>query len=374
MRKLYTKWLYYGLGQEDYKKCMDILFPKNITDLIYTNIMVVVLSLLFTILAIIDGRDFIKAEFHSITVIVSLFIFIFSLYKNHQFKNGKQINNKLILALILLYYANAMLIGFYLAVWYMTEKIAGIFIGILICVLFPYVISPVLYLCLTLTVMILYITAIILFKNPAVRILDIQNAFFSVVISLIFGWRIIMHRMTSALSISKLETENLTDALTQLKNRRDFMQTFQRYISYHRPLDKYLCVAIIDIDFFKNYNDHYGHPKGDECLCAIGEVLNNLQKDKGIYTARIGGEEFAMLWHVENCSDANNTGIYVNQIIRDLNIPHEKSVVAPYITVSIGIHIVQCGISYDINDLYNLADKSLYNAKNNGRNCTIISS
>jgi diguanylate cyclase (GGDEF)-like protein len=374
VRKSYNKWLYYGLGQDDYKKCMNILFPKNIIDLIYTNIVVVVLSMVFMLSAMLLGRDFIKAEFHSITAIVSLCISILSTYKYRQYKNGKQISNRLILALILVYYTNVMFIGFYLAVWYMTEKIAGIIIGIIICVLFPYVISPVLYFCLTFAVMIFYIITIILFKSPIVWLLDIQNALFAVTISLIFGWQIIMHRMTSALNISKLEIENTTDALTQLKNRRDFMQTFQRYISYHRPSDKFLCIAILDIDCFKNYNDHYGHPKGDECLYEIGKILNNLQKDKGVYTARIGGEEFAMLWHIENHSEAGDIGIYVNKIIRDLNIPHEKSIVVPYITVSIGIHIVQCGIPYDINVLYNLADKSLYNAKNNGRNCTIISS
>jgi len=374
MRKLYYKWRYYRLGQNDYRKCMGILFPRNIIDLIYTNITVVVLSVLFTVFAIAAEKNYIKASFHGVTIIVSLIISVFSMYKYRQYKNGKQISNRLVLALILLYYANVMFIGFYLAVWYMTEKIAGIFIGILICALFPYVVSPVLYLCLTLAVMILYITAVILFKNPTVWLLDMQNALFAVAISLIFGWQIIMHRMISALNISKLETENTIDALTQLKNRRDFMQTLQRYILYHRPSDKFMCIAILDIDYFKNYNDHYGHPKGDECLCEIGKALNNLKKSKGIYTARIGGEEFAMLWHIENYSEANDMGIYVNQIIRNLNIPHEKSLVVPYITVSIGIHIAQCGIPHDINDLYNSADKSLYNAKNSGRNCTIISS
>jgi diguanylate cyclase (GGDEF)-like protein len=152
------------------------------------------------------------------------------------------------------------------------------------------------------------------------------------------------------------------------------MQTFQRFVSHHRPSDKYLCIAILDIDCFKNYNDHYGHPKGDECLSEVGRVLNDLQTNKGIYTARVGGEEFAMLWHIENLSDANDIGIYINQVIRDLNIPHEKSIVVPYVTASIGIHIIQLGIPHDIKDLYNLADKSLYNAKKNGRNCTVVSS
>ena len=374
MRKLFNKWLYYGLGQNNYRKCMDLLFSKNIIDLIHANITVFVLSMFFAFFAIIYGKEIIKAGFHSVTIIVSLFLFAISIYKYNQLKKGKQIKNNLIYAIIFLYYINIMFIGLYLAVWYMPEKIAGIFIGIIICALFPYIISPLLYFFLTFVVMIFYIIAIILVKEQGVWNLDIQNAFFAVTISLIFGWQIIRNRMKAALSINILSTENTIDELTKLKNRRDFMQTFQRLVSHHRLSDKYLCVAILDIDCFKNYNDYYGHPKGDECLREIGKVLNNLQIEKNIYTARVGGEEFAMLWHIKNYLDANDTGIYVNQKIRDLNIPHEKSIVVPYITVSIGIHIAECGISYDIKDLYELADKSLYNAKNNGRNCTFISS
>jgi diguanylate cyclase (GGDEF)-like protein len=374
MKKLFNKWFFYGLGQEEYRKCVDILFPKNIMDLIYANITVFVLSIFFAAIAIATRMDFVKAGFHSITVFVSLFLIILSIYKNRQYRNGKQISIKFTYVLILIFYANVMFIGLYLAVWYMPDKIAGMFIGIIICALFPYVISPVLYLCLTLAVMIFYIIAILLVKDQAVWSLDIQNAFFAVAISLIFGWRIVMHRMKDALSMSMLASENTIDELTKLKNRRDFMRTFQRFVSHYRPSDKYLCVALLDIDCFKNYNDHYGHLKGDECLRDIGKVLNDIQVNKGIYTARVGGEEFAMLWHIEKISDAKETGMYVNQIISELNIPHEKSIVAPHITVSIGIHIAQCGISYEIKDLYNLADKSLYNAKKNGRNCTVVSS
>jgi len=171
----------------------------------------------------------------------------------------------------------------------------------------------------------------------------------------------------------KLNDESTIDELTQLKNRRDFMNTFQRFLTNHRQSDNFLCIALLDIDCFKNYNDHYGHPQGDECLRLIGKALNNLRSD-GIYPARVGGEEFALLWHDKSSSDGEAMGLRVNQLIRDLNIPHEKSIVVPYITVSVGIHITECDASKDIKNLYNLADKALYAAKKNGRNCTVISS
>jgi diguanylate cyclase (GGDEF)-like protein len=130
----------------------------------------------------------------------------------------------------------------------------------------------------------------------------------------------------------------------------------------------------MDIDYFKNFNDHYGHTKGDECLRMIGKTLKDLHDNSGIYAARVGGEEFALLWFEEKYVNANNVTARINKTIRDLNIPHEKSKIVPYVTVSIGLHITKCGSSHDIHALYDFADKALYAAKRKGRNCTVISS
>ena len=346
---------------------------KNIDALRWANLVFLILTLIFSVFPVIIEKNFIKAGFYFGAAVVALCIFAFACCKNRQLKTGKPISNRLINSLILLYYANVMFFGLYLAVWAVPGKIAGSFIGIFICVLFLFTISPVLYLCLTLIALTIYLAAIISVKVPAVWNYDIQNAFFAGIMGLIFGWQIIMNRITMMSNARKLRNENTIDELTQLKNRRDFMKTFERFLTNHRHSDNSLCVALIDVDCFKNYNDHYGHPKGDECLRAIGRALNDLNKTDGIYVARVGGEEFALLWHNEKPSDANDVGLRINQIIRDLNIPHEKSNVVPYITVSVGIHVAKCGILHDIKDLYNLADKALYTAKANGRNCTVVS-
>jgi diguanylate cyclase (GGDEF)-like protein len=187
-------------------------------------------------------------------------------------------------------------------------------------------------------------------------------------------------RIHFALNESKLENErnsfyslSTIDELTQLKNRRDFTQAFQRFLVNYRQSDNFLCIAIMDIDFFKNYNDHYGHPKGDECLRSVGNILNNLQNSMGIYAARVGGEEFALLWFEKDSANADNIPALVRQKMCELNIPHEKSTVAPYVTVSIGVQIVKCGVSDYTHTLYDLADKALYAAKNKGRNCAVVS-
>lgn len=371
MLNFFNFWRYYGLGRDEYKSCIKTAFINNIAALRWANLVFFALAIFFSIFPVIIEKNFVKASYYVSSAFAAFLLFLVACYQDRQIQNEKHISKGFLMALILAYYANVMFFGLFLAVWAEPEKIAGSFIGIIICVLFLFNISSVLYLCLILITLAFYITAIITVKVPSVWNYDIQNAFFAGALSLIFGWQIIMNRLTMISKAKKLKDENTIDELTQLKNRRDFMSTFNRFLTNHRQSDRFLYVALLDIDCFKNYNDHYGHPQGDECLSTIGKALRSLHK-KGIYTARVGGEEFALLWHTEHSSDAENIGLYVNQMIRDLNIPHEKSTVASYLTISIGIYVVQCGTSCDILELYSLADKALYAAKNNGRNCTVV--
>jgi diguanylate cyclase (GGDEF)-like protein len=198
-------------------------------------------------------------------------------------------------------------------------------------------------------------------------------------ISLFFTWHITKLRLGMEISANMLEEErnkymdqSTIDELTKLKNRRDFMQTFKRYLSNYRTNDDWLCVSICDIDFFKLYNDHYGHPMGDDCLRSVGRVLTSLSENMNVYAARVGGEEFALLWFEKDAAHANEVVSTMSKMIRDMKIPHEKSKVHEFVTMSIGVYIEKCGASNDAKALYELADNALYTAKGSGRNCAII--
>jgi diguanylate cyclase (GGDEF)-like protein len=241
----------------------------------------------------------------------------------------------------------------------------------LICALFLFI-TPALYnILIPFCAIAVFIVSNILVKEPQNWIFDVVNVLIAGLVSLVFGWQITRLRLASALYESELEEENTIDELTQLKNRRDFMQTFHRRLSTYRSSDDWLCIAIMDIDYFKDYNDHYGHPQGDECLRSIGKVLNELG-DIGVYTARVGGEEFALIWHENDTSHISTTISQIQRMIKELNIPHEKSKVAPHVTVSIGIHTIRSGESDDMHILYDKADKALYAAKRNGRNRAVV--
>jgi diguanylate cyclase (GGDEF)-like protein len=335
----------------------------------------------FSFYPIVFEHNVFKAGIYIIAALIALLLFVFSSYRLKRLKEGKSPGKRVIYLLMVLFYIDLMLFGIYLGVWSNPDETAAIFMVFLIGALFPFINPPPFNFCLSLSACLVFSVSAVLFKTPNLWISDLVNAFLALVIGLILGWQNSMSRIRLALNASALENErdsfyklSTIDELTQLKIRRDFTQTFQRFLVNYRQADNFLYVAIMDIDYFKNYNDYYGHPKGDDCLRAIGKTLKDLQSSMGIYAARVGGEEFALLWFAEDPANADSVTVLVSRKIHDLNIPHEKSTAAPYVTVSIGVHIVKCGDSYDMHALYDLADKALYAAKGKGRNCAVVSS
>jgi len=379
MHTLLKKWMFYGLEQDEYKKSMDDIFPKNIYNLHRTNAVVAILLIGFAVIPIFVDKSLTKAMFYIRTEIIAALIYIIVRCISRKSNNEKKLRKNLVYILICLSYVNVISFGIYLGVWANPENIAGSFLSILICALLLFNIPFVLYFSLTALSTVVFIIIVSMVKPPAEYRIDIPNALFAGAVSIIFGWHIIMNRLSLASVAYRMERErnnyfyqSTTDELTQLKNRRDFMNTFKRIITNHRQSDNYICVAILDVDYFKNYNDYYGHLKGDECLRKIGKALKNLQKKLNIYAARIGGEEFALIWFEKETTNVKNVASLINETIRLLNIPHKKSIAAPYVSVSIGIYVVRCGDSNDINNLYDMADKALYLAKKDGRNRAVI--
>jgi diguanylate cyclase (GGDEF)-like protein len=329
---------------------------------------------------IIEGKFYKTVWFFS-TAAVALIMGVFISHKCKTHNQGKTVSRGFIYVMITVYYVNVMAFGIYTGVWANPDKLAVTFSGILICALFFFIVSPLYTLTLTLCSMAVFITSTIIVKPFSDWSMDTASALFAGFVSLFINWQSTMTRMSLITAASRFENErdnyyqqSTIDELTQLKNRRDFTQTFRRFLTAYRQSDKYLCIALLDIDFFKNYNDHYGHLMGDDCLRAIGRTLINLHDTMGIYNARVGGEEFAMIWFEDNVEDVKEITTRINQMVSDLNIPHEKSEAAPYVTVSIGVHVTPCSPDNDMDSLYDLADKALYTAKSSGRNRAVITS
>ncbi|MEM6448200.1 MAG: diguanylate cyclase [Cyanobacteria bacterium P01_D01_bin.123] len=159
----------------------------------------------------------------------------------------------------------------------------------------------------------------------------------------------------------------ILDALTELANRRCFDETLQQEWNRMRRQRQPLSLAICDVDYFKRYNDTYGHQAGDKCLRAIASVLRENIQRAGNLPARYGGEEFAVIMPSTDETEAARVANKILQAIRNLNITHNKSDVATYVTISIGIATTIPQEQDHPDDLINRADRALYEAKLQGR-------
>jgi diguanylate cyclase (GGDEF)-like protein len=171
---------------------------------------------------------------------------------------------------------------------------------------------------------------------------------------------------------NRFQEESNRDALTGLNNRRNFMDTVNFYLAACRHVHQTICVMMLDVDYFKRYNDFYGHPKGDLVLEAIGGVLKRVMTEEGFYAARVGGEEFIILGTENRLAETERIARRIRQLIIDLKIPHEQSEVFPWVTASLGIYVMRGGSMDTVNELYSRVDAALYEAKRLGRNCIVL--
>ena len=159
------------------------------------------------------------------------------------------------------------------------------------------------------------------------------------------------------------------DGLTQIANRRHLDLALSLALGTTQEKRLPLTFMLGDIDFFKKYNDHYGHQAGDQCLQLVAHTLSEQARRNGELAARYGGEEFALLLPGVNSQEAKTISDEILQNIQDLEIEHEKSEVSPYISMSLGIISLVPDDETLAEDLIHWADKALYEAKHSGRNC-----
>lgn len=168
------------------------------------------------------------------------------------------------------------------------------------------------------------------------------------------------------------EQRGVTDALTGLANRRlfddHFIEHFKTCARHQRPFSLLMC----DIDYFKQYNDTYGHSEGDECLKKIAATLKTFAHRTSDLAARYGGEEFSIILPETDIKGAQVVAEKVVKDIEALGLPHEGSQVASVITISVGYMSVVPQPNDDPRSLIIQTDHNLYRAKQLGRNraCT----
>jgi diguanylate cyclase (GGDEF)-like protein/PAS domain S-box-containing protein len=171
---------------------------------------------------------------------------------------------------------------------------------------------------------------------------------------------------------NQLKQLAMVDGLTQIPNRRFFDDMFEKNYKEVMRDTKTLAVLMIDVDYFKLYNDHYGHLQGDECLIEIASVLKNSLKRPSDMVARYGGEEFVVLLKDIDFEGAKQVAEGLAKAVENLHKPHEFSKVSHHVTISIGLGFKAKGDEISKETLLRNADEALYRAKSHGRNrvCT----
>lgn len=158
------------------------------------------------------------------------------------------------------------------------------------------------------------------------------------------------------------------DGLTEIPNRRAFDNALERQFNQAQRTCTPLSLLIIDIDYFKKFNDHYGHPMGDECLRRVANALMELTHRPEDLVARLGGEEFAILLPNTDNTGATLRAEQYRATVENLKIHHQLNNPTSYVTISIGVGTVSPSSTDNVSELLQAADNALYQAKNQGRN------
>lgn len=166
----------------------------------------------------------------------------------------------------------------------------------------------------------------------------------------------------------KLEALAKQDELTGIANRRLFEQTMVAEWARARRSGQQLSLLMFDVDYFKNYNDHYGHVRGDDCLQRIAQAISAMPVRSSDLLARYGGEEFALVLPETPADAALLIAEKCRQLIADLQLPHAMSPNGS-VTISVGLCTMVPDVTGDHVAMIERADEKLYRAKRNGRNC-----
>jgi diguanylate cyclase (GGDEF)-like protein len=170
----------------------------------------------------------------------------------------------------------------------------------------------------------------------------------------------------------KLAEQAERDGLTGLYNQRTYQSRMQAIWRQSRREQMPITILMIDIDHFKDYNDHYGHQAGDDALRMVTRVIANGAQRPLDFAARVGGEEFALVLYGTSGEHGRDLPEQIRRQVEELAIPHACSSAADCMTVSIGVAIVTPGPERSLKGAIQMADEALFQAKDEGRNRVVV--
>jgi diguanylate cyclase (GGDEF)-like protein len=162
------------------------------------------------------------------------------------------------------------------------------------------------------------------------------------------------------------------DGLTKLHNRRGFEDYLQQEWERMQRVGAPLSIIMCDIDFFKNYNDTYGHPAGDRCLIKVGAAMRNAVRRSSDLVARYGGEEFVVVLPHTDAMGAVYVAENIRAAVKDLKVHHNTSAIGEFVSMSLGVATMIPAAGVDISKVIDASDRALYEAKAQGRDRVVM--
>jgi|GEM_PF-1494023 len=199
------------------------------------------------------------------------------------------------------------------------------------------------------------------------RLLLLTVIISALTIAAIFYFALSFYRLQQNAS-RELARISITDPLTSLPNRRYLTMIFDREIHRARRDGKGLAFGILDIDFFKRFNDTYGHHEGDLALQKVAGALKTALQRAGDFYFRFGGEEFCFMCNATTLTEAEETGERIRAAVEQLAIEHRENSASPVVTISLGVAFLPEATTENLDYMIKHADNLLYEAKDNGRN------
>lgn len=179
----------------------------------------------------------------------------------------------------------------------------------------------------------------------------------------------VRNHLSLKLKTDLLEEMSHIDGLTHIANRRNFDEMMEKETRRISRIPQPISMIMIDIDFFKPFNDNYGHGKGDECLIQVSRAMREVIKRPNDLLARYGGEEFAVILPETPLEGALKVAEQLRSAVESLNIPHAFSAVTDHVTISLGVASGnEDEQTISVQQLLEQADQALYKAKHQGRN------
>ena len=349
---------------------------KNITRTFYISIYMIGAEF-FTLISFIPFKDRLPTKFKYIYI--SLYIFflllsILSLFISKKAKNNSEYLHNQRNFLNFYFHSFVFLSILWSAIITLLDQLVY---GQIIAFAINYVIAATLFIISPKHFFLIEIIpiCILMFALPTFQLDNdiIVGHYFNLIILITFitlsNYFLYTYFYEKELSSEKLKALSEKDEVTNLYNRRSMRQYFDsNFFKLNNEIHSF-SILMIDVDFFKKYNDLYGHPSGDAVLSLIGNILNLIASKHNVFCGRYGGEEFSVIIKNKSHSDVYEIASEIQKLMNDLNIEHKASPISNIVTLSIGLyHTNKIEKNADIVDYIKQSDIALYKAKEMGRN------